>query len=182
MPLSFYLFFLICHVSIIIVIIITVGERTILDKTKHPEIDLALEIALTSSAYRAAGKKSLKLNGLDDITKEQFGILILLTLKDGLYQTQIANILGKDRPNITRMIDILESNGYITREKDENNRRILKVFLTDKGKEKVEFVKPLKERMSAAQYKGMSDEEILTLVRLLRQVRNNIEEEYNLNV
>ncbi len=151
-------------------------------KINNIDIDLGLEIALVSSAYRAAGQKTLKVNGLDDITREQLSILLILSLTDGLYQTQIANILGKDRPNITRMIDILESNGYITREKDENNRRILKVFLTDKGKEKVEFVKPLKERMSAAQYKGMSDEEILTLVRLLRQVRNNIEEEYNLNV
>ena len=151
-------------------------------KINNIDIDLGLEIALVSSAYRAAGQKTLKVNGLDDITREQLSILLILSLTDGLYQTQIANILGKDRPNITRMIDILESNGYITREKDENNRRILKVFLTDKGKEKVEFVKPLKERMSAAQYKGMSDEEILTLVRLLRQVRNNIEEEYNLNM
>ena len=151
-------------------------------KINNIDIDLGLEIALVSSAYRAAGQKTLKVNGLDDITREQLSILLILSLTDGLYQTQIANILGKDRPNITRMIDILESNRYITREKDENNRRILKVFLTDKGKEKVEFVKPLKERMSAAQYKGMSDEEILTLVRLLRQVRNNIEEEYNLNV
>ena len=151
-------------------------------KINNIDIDLGLEIALVSSTYRAAGQKTLKVNGLDDITREQLSILLILSLTDGLYQTQIANILGKDRPNITRMIDILESNGYITREKDENNRRILKVFLTDKGKEKVEFVKPLKERMSAAQYKGMSDEEILTLVRLLRQVRNNIEEEYNLNV
>ena len=151
-------------------------------KINNIDIDLGLEIALVSSAYRAAGQKTLKVNGLDDITREQLSILLILSLTDGLYQTQIANILGKDRPNITRMIDILESNRYITREKDENNRRILKVFLTDKGKEKVEFVKPLKERMSAAQYKGMSDEEILTLVRLLRKVRNNIEEEYNLNV
>lgn len=151
-------------------------------KINNTDIDLGLEIALISSAYRAAGQKTLKVNGLDDITREQLSILLILSLTDGLYQTQIANILGKDRPNITRMIDILESNGYITREKDENNRRILKVFLTDKGKEKVEFVKPLKERMSAAQYKGMSDEEILTLVRLLRQVRKNIEEEYKINM
>ena len=182
MPLSFYLFFLICHVSIIIVIIITVGERTILDKTKHPEIDLALEIALTSSAYRAAGKKSLKLNGLDDITKEQFGILILLTLKDGLYQTQIANILGKDRPNITRMIDILENKGFIRREKDENNRRILKVFLTEKGQQKAEIAKPLRDKFSEVQYRGLSNEEIITLVKLLRKVRTNFKEEYNLDI
>lgn len=149
---------------------------------KNSDIDLGLEIALTSSVYRAAGHKTLKTHGQDDITREQLSILLISSLTDGLYQTQIANILGKDRPNITRMIDILETKGFIKREKDENNRRILKVYLTDKGRDKVKFVKPLKERMQAAQYKGMSDEEIQTLVNLLRKVRRNIEEEYKINM
>ena len=150
-------------------------------KIKGIDIDLGFEMALTSSIYRAASQKVLKSHGLNDITREQFGILLLLSLTDGLYQTQIANILGKDRPNITRMIDILETNGYIRREKDDNNRRILKVYLTEKGLKNVEVAKPLKDRMNAAQYRGMTDEEIYTLVVLLRKVRKNIEDEYKLN-
>lgn len=147
---------------------------------KDRNIDMGLEITLTASAYRAAGMKTLKVHGLDDITREQFNILLLLSLTDGLYQTQIANILGKDRPNITRMIDVIETKGFIRREKDANNRRILKVYLTDKGLEKVKHVMPLKERMDKVQYKGMSTEEIDTLVTLLRRVRQNISEEYEI--
>ena len=150
-------------------------------KINDTNIDLGLEMALTASAYRAAGKKTLIVNGCDNITREQLGILLLLTLEDGLYQTQIANILGKDRPNITRMIDVLETKGYIRREKDESNRRILKVFLTEEGRKKADIAKPLKDRMNAAQYKNMTDEEILTLINLLRKVRKNIEVEYELN-
>ncbi len=146
------------------------------------QFNLGFELGLTVSAYRAAGQKSLKLNGLEDITKEQFGILILLTMRDGLYQTQIANILGKDRPNITRMIDILETKGYIRREKDSSNRRILKVFLTEKGQEKAEIAKPVRDKFSEVQYRGFSNEDIVTLVSLLRRVRNNFKEEYNLEI
>lgn len=149
---------------------------------KERSIDLGLEITLTASAYRAAGMKTLKVHGLDDITREQFNILLLLSLSGGLYQTQIANILGKDRPNITRMIDVIETKGFIRREKDANNRRILKVYLTEKGLEKVQNIKPLKERMDRVQYKGMSTEEIDTLVTLLRRVRKNISEEYEIFV
>ena len=144
-------------------------------------MDLGLEIALTASAYRMAGQKTLKVHGCDNITREQLGILLLLSLKDGLYQAQIASIMGKDRPNITRMIDILETNGFIIREKDDNNRRILKVHLTQKGKDRCAETRPLKERMNVAQYKNMSDEEILTLVSLLQRVRENLTEEYQLN-
>lgn len=138
-------------------------------------------MALTASVYRAASQKTLKVHGCDNITREQLGILLLLSLTDGLYQTQIANILGKDRPNITRMIDILEKKEFIRREKDESNRRILKVFLTQEGRKRADIAKPLKDRMNTAQYKNMTDEEILTLINLLQKVRKNIEDEYELN-
>lgn len=151
-------------------------------KIVSKDIDLGLEMALTASAYRAAGQKTLIEVGCTEITREQLGIILILSLSDGLYQTQIANILGKDRPNITRMIDVLESKGFIRREKDETNRRILKVYLNDKGKEQANLAKPLKDRMNAAQYKGMTDAEILTLVELLRKVRNNIINEYDIEV
>jgi len=139
-------------------------------------------MALTASAYRTAGQKTLKEVGCEDITREQLGIILILSLSDGLYQTQIANILGKDRPNITRMIDVLESKGFIRREKDNTNRRILKVFLTDKGQKYVDLAKPIKDRMNKTQYKGMTDAEILTLVELLRKVRQNIINEYELEI
>lgn len=148
----------------------------------NDKIDLGLELALTVTAYRVASQKTLKSGSSDNITREQLGILLLLSLQDGLYQTQIANILKKDRPNITRMIDVLETKGYIKREKVENNRRILKVRLTEKGFDEVEKFKPLVERMNVTQYKGMSDEEIALLIKLIRKVRQNIIEEYNLEL
>jgi len=153
-----------------------------LKKITGKDIDLGLEMALTASAYRTAGQKTLKEVGCEDITREQLGIILILSLSDGLYQTQIANILGKDRPNITRMIDVLESKGFIRREKDNTNRRILKVFLTDKGQKYVDLAKPIKDRMNKTQYKGMTDAEILTLVELLRKVRQNIINEYELEI
>ena len=151
-------------------------------KSNNNDYDIGLEIAFASSAYRAAGLKTLKAHGQDDITREQYGILVLLSLGDGLYQTQIANILGKDRPNITRMIDILETKGLIRREKDTDNRRILKVFLTGTGRKKARKVKRLKQRMNKAQCKDLSDEDIEIIVTLLRKVRKNIAEEYKIEI
>ena len=148
----------------------------------NQKFDLGFELILTASTLKIAGQKSLKEFGCDNITHEQFGILFLLSLTDGLYQTQIANILGKDRPNITRMIDVLELNNFIERVKDDNNRRILKVFLTEKGKKQVDRLKPLKDRMKATQYKDFSDDEIFTFINLMRKFRKNICEEYDLNM
>ena len=146
------------------------------------KFDLALETIITASVFKIAGQKSLKDFGCDNITHEQLGILFLLSLTDGLYQSQIANILGKDRPNITRMLDVLEVNRFIERVKDDSNRRILKVFLTQKGRNQVDRLKPLKDRMCETQYKNFSDDEIETFIYLMRKVRKNIIEEYDLKM
>ena len=42
------------------------------------------------------------------ITPEQFTVLSVLIENDGLYQRQISAITLKDRPNITRILNILE--------------------------------------------------------------------------
>ena len=42
------------------------------------------------------------------ITPEQFTILAALVEQDGMYQSQIAHWTMKDRPNITRLTNILE--------------------------------------------------------------------------
>ena len=64
----------------------------------------------------------------------------------------------------------------------ELNRRILKVFLTSSGKKQVDRLKPLRDRMLATQYKGFNDTEIEVLITLLRKVRKNIIEEYDLKM
>lgn len=153
-----------------------------MDNFKNEEINLGMEIGLTASLYKVAGAKLFKRHGLNDITSVQFGILFILSLTDGLYQTQIANILGKDRPNITRMLDILESRNFLRREKDETNKRIIKVFITKEGMKKTEIAKPHRAKMRENEVEGLSQEEIETLIRLLRRVRHNLETAYDIEL
>lgn len=153
-----------------------------MDNANYNEINLGMEIGLTASLYKVAGAKLFKRHGLNDITSVQFGILFILSLTDGLYQTQIANILGKDRPNITRMLDILESKSFIRREKDETNKRIIKVFITEEGKKRTESAKPHRAKMRENEIKDISQQEIETLVRLLRKVRHNLETAYDVEI
>lgn len=57
------------------------------------------------------------------ITPEQFFTLYILYQENGMYQRQLAKKLLKDRPNITRLVDILEKKNLFienqTRQIDE---------------------------------------------------------------
>ncbi len=70
-----------------------------------------------------------------NITADQFRLLTHLWKTDGLNQQSLATCLNRDRAGITRMIDILENQNFITRIADKEDRRINLIYLTKQGKE-----------------------------------------------
>ena len=68
------------------------------------------------------------------ITTDQFRLLTHLWQQDGLTQQQVAGSLGRDRAAITRMTDILEEQGLLTRLPDKDDRRVNRLYLTPHGK------------------------------------------------
>ena len=138
--------------------------------------NICYELAQTDSYIRIAVSKLLKSAGVTDITYEQFGILFVLSEKDGLYQRQLAILLNKDRPNITRMLDILEKKGYVTREKAPENKRISKLHITQAGLEKVELMAPFKQEFNEKIHKSISKENLDICRSVLKQIRDNLED------
>lgn len=68
------------------------------------------------------------------ITIEQFIILDAIYFNTGICQRDLAKIVLKDRSNITRILNILENEGYIVRENTSKGNRMVKVAkLTLKG-------------------------------------------------
>ena len=57
---------------------------------------------------------------------------------DGISMSDFANKLGLDTSTLTRNIQKLEKLGFVRRKQDRNDKRILTVYLTDRGQEKVE--------------------------------------------
>lgn len=71
------------------------------------------------------------------ITLKQQYVLNQLTKKEFLYPSQIADMLFCDRPTATVVIKNMERDGWIKREKDNENGKQIKVYITDKGREKL---------------------------------------------
>ena len=57
---------------------------------------------------------------------------------DGISMSGLANKLGLDTSTLTRNIQKLEKLDLVRRKQDRNDKRILVVYLADKGREKVE--------------------------------------------
>lgn len=114
-----------------------------------------------------------------NLAPEQNLILMLLWEKDGLNQNEIAEILKKDKTNIARMVFNLEQKGFIHRVCGEQDRRLLRVFLTSKGKELGDQVIPIAEEFNDLVCKGISDEELMEVRRILSKMCANVQEDNN---
>lgn len=116
------------------------------------------------------------------ITPEQFGILFFLSKENGMYQRQLAKVLLKDRPNITRLVDILEEKNFVWREADPQNRRIIKVFITEEGRKEVEKVHPHLLEINKKATKEITEEEMETFKKVLEKICINIDEDFKLQI
>jgi DNA-binding MarR family transcriptional regulator len=125
----------------------------------------------TALAMKGAFERVLKEQGLD-ITPEQCGILSLLREEEGLSQKEIGHILFKDKPNISRMLDILERKRLISRQ--ATDRRRYAIFLTEEGKQLIDKIHPLKLQLGEKVLNGLLSREIEALETILNKIYRNI--------
>lgn len=69
-----------------------------------------------------------------DLTPPQWATLARLWESDGQPQTQIGRSLHSDRPTISGVIDRLERKNLVWRERSDEDRRVVRVWLTAKGR------------------------------------------------
>lgn len=109
-----------------------------------------------------------------EITFEQWSILNCLFLRDGKSQNEIAESTFKDKVSVTKIIDNLEKNEFVYRSFDERDRRVKRIFLTEKGKQKVPQLKTIADRTILEAFKNVSENEVKSFRRVLTIIVKNI--------
>jgi MarR family transcriptional regulator, organic hydroperoxide resistance regulator len=128
----------------------------------------------TARAMSCFFNQKLKENGFD-LTVEHWGILINLTEKEGNTQTGLCQCIGKDKTNMTRLLDQLEHFGLVERQSDKEDRRNKKIYLTEKGKETHHtLVSIVNENILGEASKNFSVHELEMLKSLLKKLYQNI--------
>jgi MarR family 2-MHQ and catechol resistance regulon transcriptional repressor len=81
-------------------------------------------------------------NTIGDLTWSQFAVLEALYHLGHMTQGEISNKVLKSGSNMTTVIDNLERDGLVRRERDADDRRVVHVHLTEAGQGKIEAVLP----------------------------------------
>ncbi|WZL73284.1 MarR family transcriptional regulator [Clostridiaceae bacterium 35-E11] len=113
-----------------------------------------------------------------DLTKGQYLYLVRICENPGIIQEKLAEMIKVDRTTASRAIKKLEINGFIDKKEDKDNRKINKLFPTQKGKEVYVFIKRENDYSNAVALEGFSESEEETIFNLLQRVRKNIEKDW----
>ena len=95
-------------------------------KSKHFTDTIFYQIELTARYTKMLGTQLFGKLGVG-LTPEEFAALDTISAHDGLCQRDIAKLILKDRANTGKLLDALESKGFIERELTSKNNRPVKI-------------------------------------------------------
>lgn len=113
-----------------------------------------------------------------DLTKGQYLYLVRICENPGIIQEKIAEMIKVDRSTAARAIQKLEINGFIEKKEDQHNKKIKKLFPTEKGKNVYPFIKRENDYSNIVALEGFSEKEAETTFDLLQRIRKNLEKDW----
>lgn len=134
-----------------------------------PEENLYLTLIQTADRLSRNIDDLMKTHGL---TQQQYNVLRILFVRgsSGLRCQDIAERLITRVPDVTRLLDRLDERGLITRRRPPEDRRVVLVSLTDRGKELCRTIDQDLVRLHREQLGHLEKSEIETLRKLLERV------------
>ena len=128
-------------------------------------------LAQVSQTYRALSDDFINRIAMH---RAQAGLLCRLFARDGITQSEIAEQLSVQGATVTNILQRMEEAGLVTRRRDLDDNRLVRVYLTDAGRQKELAITEQFIQLEGAVFDGISDAERAQLRRLLRQMLGNM--------
>ena len=109
------------------------------------------------------------------IHRGQPPLLFALGHQDGRTNAELADILAVSPATITNMVKRMEKGGFVTRKRDENDERSIRVFLTEHGQACSRELQATVDEMNAIAFDNFTEEEAAGLKNLLNKMLSNLE-------
>lgn len=131
----------------------------------------AEELSITSRKLRTLFDARVRTKGL---TLPRARTLIHLARKDGMTQTELAELLEVEGPTLVRLLDGLEKQGLTERCPVEGDRRAKKIALTPAGRDLADQVTRLGDELREHYLADIAEEDLLAAIRVFRSIAGKL--------
>ena len=108
------------------------------------------------------------------LTPFHYLVLCCLWEEDGLSTSGIAERLKQLGATLTGVVDRMEQRDLVCRQRDESDRRIVRIWLTNEGKRLMNVLPPLGEKTITTATKDISEAEHEILLQFLERIIYNL--------
>ena len=137
--------------------------------TKKRSIDPAMIDSVAQNMFHVLPLVKKRMLHMDLVQREHgtplshVQVLAMLNDVGTMSVSEISRRLGIAKPNITPLVDRLYESGYVDRQHDENDRRVVNIVLMEAGKEKLASIRATISRQIQMQVDGLSVSEFREL-------------------
>lgn len=110
-----------------------------------------------------------------EIHPRQFPLICLVGKQEGISQKKISEMLKISAPTVAVSVKRLEKAGMVERKNDEKDQRVMRIYLTEKGRRLTEAAKMYIEENEKALFRGFSESELCLMKRFFKQMADNLE-------
>lgn len=114
-------------------------------------------------------------DGAFDVTVDQWLVLKNLSENGKLSQTELASLVFKDHPTLTRIVDLLCKKGYVERVPHPQDRRSFHLNLTAEGVSKVTALRPKILEIREKAWENLSEQDFEEFKRILNTIYQNLD-------
>ena len=135
------------------------------------ENSLGFQMVVAARSMKRALEIKLNENG---ITSSQYTVLEILWRQNGLSLTDLGKCLYFDNPTITGIINRMARAKLVRRMRDRNDRRVIKVHLTQKGWDLQSVLPKLAKSVNKKAVENFEKSEKKAILDLTRRLHKNL--------
>lgn len=132
---------------------------------------------MVRNVHRAYDRVLAKALSQHRVQTGQWSLLRVLWNEDNLSQIEVARRMKIERASLTLMLTTVEKARLISRVADPNDRRILRIRLTRKGRALESVLVPIGMDVNATALRGFTKNEVSHARSLLQRMIDNLEAE-----
>jgi DNA-binding MarR family transcriptional regulator len=115
--------------------------------------------------------------GKTGLTQRQFTLMETVLANEGASQTELVKTTGIDRSTLADLVNRLETQGYVRRERSNTDARVNFVFLTEQGRDTVLKAKPVAMQVDEALVNALPDQLRRSFVQALEELSGKLDED-----
>ncbi len=136
------------------------------------ENSMGFVVNMTAKAFQKSFDIELRKNA--GVSLSQWRVVGALVIQPGLTQKEIADKVGTEGATLVPILDKMEKEGLLKRKPDSSDRRVNRIYLTQKADSLWESMVECALKIRKSSTKNISENDLQTTLETLRKISQNL--------